>query len=282
MVPPADRAYTAPLDRINRAAYRRRGMLRQCSTATGWLEPGEQAAVLSVFDAVRDAPILDLGVGGGRTTPLLRAISQDYCGIDYLADMVAAARRRFPAAQFRIMDARNLRLPDAAFGLATFSYNGIASVDLPDQRLILKEVCRVLRSGGYFIFSTFNRNGMQQMPRWPDWQIFRDAGRHPARLLRAVAKLVVGGINQLRLRSVRRDDGEVAIGNLSAQNFALVALFTTLTTQCRELRKAGFSVEAIFTPDGQRVSADDPIETGAPWHHYVARKPPAGTIAAAR
>jgi SAM-dependent methyltransferase len=82
--------YWAPyMDRINRGTWRRRGPLRQFGTASGWLEPGEQVAIEYVAPFVRDTPILDIGVGGGRTAPLLAALSADYRGIDYLAEMVA-------------------------------------------------------------------------------------------------------------------------------------------------------------------------------------------------
>ncbi|HUN43594.1 MAG TPA: class I SAM-dependent methyltransferase [Acetobacteraceae bacterium] len=76
------------------------------------------------------APILDIGVGGGRTTPLMRAISTNYCGIDYIPEMVAIARRRFPDADFRVMDAREMDFHNGRFALTTFSYNGIDSVDV--------------------------------------------------------------------------------------------------------------------------------------------------------
>ena len=82
--------------------------MRQFASASGWLEAGEQRAVERIADVVRGAPILDIGVGGGRTAPLLREISADYRGIDYAPAMLAAARKRFPDAAFLEMDARSL------------------------------------------------------------------------------------------------------------------------------------------------------------------------------
>ena len=89
------------LAQINRKAFQRRGVLRHFGLASGWLERGEQIAVLSVAEAVRGAPILDIGVGGGRTAPLMREISTDYCGIDFAPAMIASrtpavSRLRFP------------------------------------------------------------------------------------------------------------------------------------------------------------------------------------------
>ena len=148
------------MDRVNRGTWRRRGPLRQFGTASGWLEAGEQVAIEYVAHFVRDTPILDIGVGGGRTAPLLAALSADYRGIDYLAEMVALARRRFPAFRFLEMDARRLSFPDQSFRLVTFSYNGIDSVEtLP----VAWRSCRK------FIVCCFlvGIRILRTQPRWP-------------------------------------------------------------------------------------------------------------------
>src|SRR5690348_5879799 len=87
---------TPYFDRINQRTYSRPGVLRQFESATGWLEPGERIAIERVADAVRGGAILDIGIGGGRTAPLLGEISKNYRGIDYSPAMVQVARRRFP------------------------------------------------------------------------------------------------------------------------------------------------------------------------------------------
>ena len=67
----------------------------------GWGDPGEVVALLLAADRARGRPVLDLGVGGGRTTALLRLVSSEYMGIDYTPELVdlcrdAAPGRRHP------------------------------------------------------------------------------------------------------------------------------------------------------------------------------------------
>ncbi len=261
------------LDRINRHAYQRRGVLRQYRSAVGWLEPGEQKAIEHIAEASRGKAILDIGVGGGRTAPMLREISSDYRGIDYTPAMVEIARQRFPDIAFLEMDARKLAFADETFGLVVFSYNGIDSVDLDGRLSVLREAYRTLTPGGYFVFSALNRRGASIASHWPDWDVFRGAGHSPTRLLRAYARLAVGGLNRLRRSRIRREADDMIVGQIAAHNFALVTLFLSLREQLRELRVVGFVVEAVYQHDGAAVATDGSGETDAPWYYYVARRP---------
>jgi SAM-dependent methyltransferase len=264
--------FRSDLGLINRKAFQRRGVLRHFGLASGWLEQGEQIAVLSVAEAAGGAPILDIGVGGGRTAPLMQEISADYCGIDFAPAMIAVAHKRFPDVDFREMDARCMSFNDDAFALATFSYNGIDAVDLKGRHAIMREVHRVLRPGGCFVFSALNRNGREWLPRWPNWEVFGGAGLRPLRLLRAAAKLLLSGVNRVRWSGRRRDDGEVAVGSLAAHDFSLVTMFTSPLATQRQLEEAGFRVEAMFDPDGRALTPEVWRDSQAPWYHVVARK----------
>ena len=260
-------------DRVNLRTYGAKRVARQYRSAAGWLEPGEELAFLAVADDVRDGAILDIGVGGGRTAPLMLSFSADYRGIDYCPTMVDIARSRFPHLQFLKMDARELTFANDSFDLAAFSYNGIDSVDLAGRLEVLQGVHRVLRPGGCFVFSALNRQGAACTDHWLDLGIFRNAGWSLNRQARAAGRFVLGGANWIRLRSFASHGEDVAVGNLSAHAFGLVTLFTSVQTQIQQLTDAGFRVASIFDPVGRSIAPDGTEATRAPWHHFVARKP---------
>ncbi|HEY0418079.1 MAG TPA: class I SAM-dependent methyltransferase, partial [Acetobacteraceae bacterium] len=149
----------AEMDEINRRTYRSAHSRHVYGKAEGWKDEAERLALAHVRDLAGEGPILDIGFGGGRTVPLLRAMSENYVGIDYTPELVTLARQRFPGVDLREMDARKLDFPDNSFRLAVFTYNGIDSAAPEHQESIIREVHRVLQPGGAFVFSSLNSDG---------------------------------------------------------------------------------------------------------------------------
>jgi SAM-dependent methyltransferase len=112
--------------------------------------------------------ILDLGVGGGRTTPFLSSRASHYVGLDYSSSMVERCHTKYPDLQFRVGDAADLStFPDSQFDAVVFAYNGIDFV-LPasSRQRCLKHVFRVLKPGGVLIFSSHNARAILVRPSW--------------------------------------------------------------------------------------------------------------------
>jgi SAM-dependent methyltransferase len=131
-----------------------------------YLSPCEKA-LFEAFLKDGDA-ILDLGVGGARTTPYLSRLASRYVGVDYAPKMVAACQKKFPQLEFLVADARNLALlGDETFDSVVMAYNGMDYLSPSEsRRSCLAEIHRVLRKDGVLIFSSHNPRAIFSRPAW--------------------------------------------------------------------------------------------------------------------
>lgn len=245
------------VDAINRRTMR--AAVAVYATFEG-LNAAERAALDSVAGLVRGGRILDMGVGGGRTTPALLELSADYIGIDYEQGMVDGCRRRFPGVRFEHADARSMpQFEDASFDLIVFAWAGICMVDHAGRLAILGEVRRLLRPGGFFIFSTYNRNSAEHDRRfeWPSlaWTF------NPLLLLKRTAafadSLARRIANRLRLRRLEVRTADYSIINDLSHDYSTMLYYIALADQRRQLEQAGFSAGAVaYAIDGSRIDGD--------------------------
>lgn len=265
-----------PLDRINRRAWNSRDALREFTRSKTWTDPGEQAAFARVAAECRDQPLLDIGIGAGRTIPLMMQISSDYTGIDYTAKLLEQSRVRFPDARLFHMDARDMStLPSSHYALTTFSWNGIDCVTGEDRLLILREMSRVTRPGGLILFSSHNRDGpgfrqniWQLMPRFTPNPL-----RYGWRILRTLRTFPPATYNYLRHVRFHRDYPGYSIRTAAAHDFGILIVYTTLAEQRRQLASLGLVVEAVFGSRNDQPVADDTPNNDVWWFHFIARKP---------
>ena len=127
------------------------------------LFPPEETILHLMLPELRTARMLDLGVGGGRTTLHFAKCVREYVGADYSDSMIRECQRRFAAyphpPSFVVGDARSLQMfADGSFDFILFSLNGIDSVNHSDRLAILKEIRRVGKPGGWLCFSSHNLN----------------------------------------------------------------------------------------------------------------------------
>ena len=117
----------------NRKVWAHVGEVARFASAQGWIDRSERVLLERITKEYVGGDVLDVGVGGGRTVPLLRRSAASYVGIDFVPELVTAASKRFPDADIRIGDARHLDFPDASFDLAVFSINGIDAISHSDE-----------------------------------------------------------------------------------------------------------------------------------------------------
>jgi SAM-dependent methyltransferase len=264
------------LDRVNRIAWTSRDAVREFTLEKRYTDLGEQAAFDWLAPRCAGLPLLDIGVGAGRTVGLMKAISNDYVGVDYTEKLLVLARQRYPGTDLRHMDARDMHeLPSAHYGLVTFSWNGIDAVDYEDRVQILREMYRVVRPGGYIFFSSHNRNG----PGYGEtiWKLLPRFTFNPVKLgwrvARSLVRLPVAGFNYARHAPLNRDFEGYSIMTAAAHNFGIVIVYTTLREQKRQLAEIGFETDAVFgSCEGDRIP-DNAQSSDAWWLHFIARRP---------
>jgi SAM-dependent methyltransferase len=228
------------------------------------LFPPEARALEKLRGMVRGGPIMDIGVGAGRTTPYLLELSTDYVGIDYSADMIAKCRSRFPGVRFEVGDARDLTsYPTGHFGLLMFSLNGIDCVDHSDRLNALSECRRLLHDDGILLFSSHNEL----------WDV--RANQRRARRFLGRLKDSIRYFRHLKtLRPIRHPTYGYSYRceRVFGDTQTLILYYITPQAQIRQLQTVGFACSAVFSTEGREMLPDMREESPSPWLYYLARK----------
>jgi SAM-dependent methyltransferase len=230
------------IDTVNKAAMAS-DRLVTLYTRNEELWPAERAIYDRVRAEVAGRPILDLGVGAGRTVRPLLDLSADYVGVDYTPEMVAVCRRRYPGVRFEQADARDLSLFAAGhFALVVFSCCGLGMVSHDDRLRILAEVRRVLVPGGAFAFSHHNRASPEARGGFalPAFEPASNPLRMAMRTLRFGREVARALVNHARLRRFEVVTPEYAILNDRVHEHATLLYYITLDKQRAQLVDAGF------------------------------------------
>lgn len=228
----------------------------------------------TILDKIRPEiagqPVLDIGVGAGRTTPHLLELTRDYIGVDYAAEMVEYCRPRHPGAQFATCDARNMAaFRDGQFAWVLFSFNGIDYVTPEDRLQVLREIRRVLRPGGLFVFSTHNAD----KPVHGAFHLSNiEFTPHPVRLVREVIKYFTGWGHHLRNRKQQVTAPDYSIRNDNAHNYRLLTYYIRKPDQVKQLQAHGFTDIRLVDREGAWTDAATP-DPRSSWIYFVARKP---------
>lgn len=229
------------------------------------LFPGEKVLFKKLSKKIENSTILDIGIGGGRTTKHLLPLTSEYTGVDYVPKYIDIVNRMFgPAGKFLVEDARDLSgFANESFDFVLFSYNGIDVVSHEDRLKVLSEVHRVLRKGGTFMFSSHNRNYRYfRKPYWlKDW-------RFNPKLIKNVLAYLILMPKRLKMRKHEIFTDEYAIINDSDHRYSFLFYYISIAEQLKQLAEIGFVDNESYDANGELVTAD----TESFWIYYLAKK----------
>ncbi|MEN9894887.1 MAG: hypothetical protein RIR97_739 [Pseudomonadota bacterium] len=240
----------------NRNTFENPLEIRQYNKLSGYINNGEEVTIKAALRHNPEPRILDIGVGGGRTTPILHPHAKEYLGVDYAPAMVDLARRKQPYADYKVMDARDLsEFPDAHFDLVVFSFNGIDSVNKESRIQVLKEISRVLAPNGVFLFSTMNMNWEGYNSRRPLIELTWTG--NPVRMVARLALALAGFFKRQYLIRFEETDQDHALKIHPAHHFGVMYHTVTPKKIKSELLESGLQgAVKLFSKDGPELTGD--------------------------
>lgn len=251
------------LDSVNKNAYAKTKVLDYYNKLDE-LFPAEKVLFEKLSPQIKNSKILDIGIGGGRTTKYLLPLASDYTGVDYVQQFIEQVKGKFDGGNYLVGDARNLKeFEDETFDFVLFSYNGIDYVSHEDRLKVLLEVYRVLKKGGKFMFSSHNRD--YKFFGKPYWlKNFRFSAANVKNLLSYFFFLP----RHLLLKRHEVFKSGYAVVNDSDHRYSLLVYYTGIAAQIDQLEKTGFFNIEAYNEKGEFVKTD----TESFWIYYSAEK----------
>jgi ubiquinone/menaquinone biosynthesis C-methylase UbiE len=232
-----------------------------------------EATILNEFrNRLTQMRMLDIGVGAGRTTTHFAVLTKEYLGIDYSNKMIDACREKFQnypqKISFLTSDARTMKFfKDNSFDFVLFSFNGIDYMDHEERLNTLREIHRIIKTGGYFCFSTHNLSFLLK-------KCSIQLSKHPTILASRIF-----GVLQMRL--LNKKEAWKAIRNSSrnvkhtmvkddAFGFRLETYYISPEEQLKQLSELDFSNTKMYSlVNGKEVK--NPNDTIDHWIYYLSQ-----------
>jgi SAM-dependent methyltransferase len=229
-----------------------------------------EKTILKILAAdLRGSSILDVGVGGGRTTPYLAPLAESYIGIDISSSMIAACRSKWPAIspkiRFETLDVCNMNgFGRGSFDFVFFTHNGLDCLTQQGRLEALSEIKRVLRPQGVFVFSSHDLRFAKTM-----FSFIPKSGSVKERLRHVVANRRLRKYNPGYRRFVK---GSYAVIRDGCYDFRIGLYYVDPHYQLEQLRSFGFGQIRVFSyiTGAEFDSVNGLPLCNDPWLYYIA------------
>jgi ubiquinone/menaquinone biosynthesis C-methylase UbiE len=233
------------------------------------LFPSEKVLFRIVQSLHRKNAMLDLGIGGGRTTGYFSSLFKKYIGIDFSNGMIETCKGKFKKStniEFIVADAAQLPvLSETNFDFIFFSLNGISYLkNLEERNGLISTIYKLLDDHGIFAFSAHNAKAIQKL------YSFQLPKRNPLRLIN----------HYFHYRKIRKINGSVS--NYSDKKFFQLydggEYFKAFTSyilpsyQIELLKNAGFKNIQALDQAGTMLNIDEIDQCEDYWIHYFCYK----------
>lgn len=223
-----------------------------------YLDKPEIAFLYKFENRLKSMRMLDIGVGGGRTTFYFADLVSSYVGIDISETLVELCQNKFPNKEFLTCDATDMEIfEDDSFDLVFFSFNGIDRLSHEYRLKVLREIRRVCKKdSGTFFFSSHNLN---YIPKLFSLEFSFD----PIITFLRLKNLL---LMRLKNKKIEYNKGYSLVYS-TAFDFELPLYWISPEEQIRQLHEVGFKNVSMYSLNSgtniQDVTIDDH------WIHYL-------------
>ncbi|MDJ0600812.1 MAG: class I SAM-dependent methyltransferase [Crocosphaera sp.] len=236
------------------------------------LQPAEETLIKLLKNQLPTMKMLDLGVGGGRTTQHFFPLVKEYIGVDYSAGMIEACQQRFtqlyPSIKLMVGDARNLsQFEDNSFDFILFSFNGIDYISHEDRLKTLQEMSRIGKSGGYLFFSSHNLEAIEKQFNWQHHLSLNPFKTYVDLIMFTFLR----GFNpSISYHTIQEKN--YAILRDESHNFRLRTYYIRASEQIKQLEPLFKDIKVYSWKTGLELTTnDDRVRCGDMWLYYLCR-----------
>jgi ubiquinone/menaquinone biosynthesis C-methylase UbiE len=253
----------------NLNVYSNNSVIRHYAKYKGLQKP-EAEIFQKLSNNLKQMDVLDIGIGGGRTTHFLMDKVKSYTGIDFSKGMIDFCKLKFKNGgenfALEVCDVRDLSIfPDEKFDLILFSFNGLDNINHEERIKSVSEIKRICKKGGYFCFSSHNLNNLAGFFkikfRWNAWK-----------LLSAIFKIKrLRKLNESQLNALNKGADKILIYD-NVYDFGLLTYYIKPSSQVTQLKNAGFNqVEVYSLKTGKKIEEKDLTGIKDSWLYYLAK-----------